>query len=51
LIQAEEAMLVERMGHKIKLVPGSPLNIKITTPDDLKMAEAILLGRLGEKTG
>jgi 2-C-methyl-D-erythritol 4-phosphate cytidylyltransferase len=38
----DEAQLVERLGHAVSVVPGSPLNIKITTQDDLKMAEALL---------
>jgi 2-C-methyl-D-erythritol 4-phosphate cytidylyltransferase len=38
----DEAQLVERLGHRVSVVPGSPLNIKITTQDDLKMAEALL---------
>jgi len=36
----DDAMVVERMeGKKVKLVSGSYSNIKITTPDDLKIAE------------
>ena len=38
----DEAALVEAMGETVVVVPSSPLNLKITTPDDLKMAEAIL---------
>ncbi len=38
----DDAMLVEKMGVPIKMVMGSPLNIKITSPDDLKIAEGIL---------
>jgi len=38
----DEAMLVERLGGKIKVVDGSYVNIKITTPEDLILAEAIL---------
>ena len=37
----DDALLVERMGHDVKIVPGSRFNIKITTPEDLIMAEAI----------
>ncbi|MBN1225233.1 MAG: 2-C-methyl-D-erythritol 4-phosphate cytidylyltransferase [Candidatus Aminicenantes bacterium] len=36
----DEAALVERIGGSIFLVPGDPRNLKITTPDDLKIAEA-----------
>lgn len=36
----DDAMVVEQMGHaKIKLVEGSYKNIKITTPEDLEIAE------------
>ncbi len=34
--------LVERLGRTAKVVPGSPRNLKITTPEDLRMAEAFL---------
>ena len=37
----DDAQLVERMGRAVTIVPGSPTNIKITTPDDLVLAEAI----------
>ena len=30
------------LGEKVKLIEGSPENIKITVPADLKIAEAIL---------
>ena len=38
----DESMLVERIGEKIRVVPGSPYNIKITTPEDLQIAEAFM---------
>lgn len=38
----DDAMLVERIGYKVKIVMGSYDNIKITTPKDLKIAESIL---------
>lgn len=37
----DEAMLVERIGGKIKVILGSATNLKITTPEDLKIAEAL----------
>lgn len=38
----DDASVVEAYGHKVDLVDGSRENIKITTPFDLKVAEAIL---------
>ena len=38
----DEAQLVERIGQPVSVVDGSPLNIKITTRADLKMAAALL---------
>ncbi len=42
-IQAtDDAALVEWMGEPIKVVLGDPFNVKLTTPDDWKFAEAVL---------
>jgi 2-C-methyl-D-erythritol 4-phosphate cytidylyltransferase len=38
----DDCQLVEALGHRCAIVPGSPLNIKITTPLDLKIAAAFL---------
>jgi 2-C-methyl-D-erythritol 4-phosphate cytidylyltransferase len=38
----DDAQLVERLGHKVTLVPGSPMNLKITTKEDLRIAAALL---------
>lgn len=38
----DEATVVEAFGIKINLVEGSPDNIKITTPSDIKVAAALL---------
>ncbi len=35
----DEASLVERSGHEVAVVMGSPRNIKITTPGDMELAE------------
>jgi 2-C-methyl-D-erythritol 4-phosphate cytidylyltransferase len=37
----DDASMVERTGHKVKLYMGSYNNIKITTPEDLALAELI----------
>jgi 2-C-methyl-D-erythritol 4-phosphate cytidylyltransferase len=41
-IGTDEAALVERSGHPVAVVMGSPQNIKITTPADLELAEFFL---------
>lgn len=38
----DEAQLIERLGHEVAIVAGSPLNIKITRRDDLRLAQACL---------
>ena len=38
----DDAGVVEKSGHKISLFEGSYRNIKITTPEDLVVAEALL---------
>jgi 2-C-methyl-D-erythritol 4-phosphate cytidylyltransferase / 2-C-methyl-D-erythritol 2,4-cyclodiphosphate synthase len=37
----DEAALAERAGHTVRLVDGDASNIKITTPEDLIVADAI----------
>jgi 2-C-methyl-D-erythritol 4-phosphate cytidylyltransferase len=41
-IGTDEASLVERSGHRVAVVMGSPRNIKITTPADMELAEFFL---------
>jgi len=43
----DDTVLVERMGIRVKMIPGAATNIKITTPEDLALAEAILCGTAG----
>jgi 2-C-methyl-D-erythritol 4-phosphate cytidylyltransferase len=38
----DDAQLVEAAGHSVVVVPGAAVNFKITTRDDLQLAEAIL---------
>jgi 2-C-methyl-D-erythritol 4-phosphate cytidylyltransferase len=38
----DDAVLVERNGGKVRVIMGSYENIKITTPEDLSLAEEIL---------
>ncbi|MCK5215233.1 MAG: 2-C-methyl-D-erythritol 4-phosphate cytidylyltransferase [Candidatus Omnitrophica bacterium] len=42
LSASDDSLLVERAGYKVKLVKGDYSNIKITTPDDLIVAQAFL---------
>lgn len=43
LTVTDDAAAVELIGHKVKLIPGSYQNIKITTPEDLAMAQSFVL--------
>ncbi len=38
----DDAQLVERLGKPVTIVPGSPINLKITTREDLRLAEQAL---------
>ncbi len=38
----DDAQLVERIGHTVTVVHGSTMNLKITTKEDLRLAEATL---------
>ena len=40
----DDAALVEAMGKRVRIVPGSDRNLKVTTPEDLLIAEALLRG-------
>jgi 2-C-methyl-D-erythritol 4-phosphate cytidylyltransferase len=44
-IGTDEASLVERSGHSVAVVPGSAVNLKITKPGDLELAEFYLRQR------
>lgn len=41
----DDCSAVEAMGHPVYLIDGSYENIKITTPEDLALAEALLAAR------
>ncbi len=38
----DDATFLEHMGKKVKVIEGSPYNIKITTPEDLIIAKGML---------
>jgi len=41
-VSTDDSALVERTGHKVKVVEGEANNIKITLPIDLKLAEILI---------
>ena len=41
---SDDAALVERQGHPVRMIEDSPTNFKITVPDDLALAEALVQG-------
>ncbi len=43
----DEATVAEAAGYKVALIEGEKSNIKITTPEDMKVAESILAERRG----
>jgi 2-C-methyl-D-erythritol 4-phosphate cytidylyltransferase/2-C-methyl-D-erythritol 2,4-cyclodiphosphate synthase len=47
----DEATLAEWAGHRVELVDGEATNIKITTPEDLGVAEAIDLTLRSAESG
>lgn len=44
LTVTDDVSLVELTGHPVKVIEGSHFNIKITTPEDLKIAESLKQG-------
>ena len=45
----DDASLVEAMGGTVRLVECPPENLKVTTPSDLRIAEALLAGRAASR--
>jgi 2-C-methyl-D-erythritol 4-phosphate cytidylyltransferase len=45
VLVTDEAAAMERVGHRIRLIEGRSDNIKITYPDDLALALAIMQGQ------
>ena len=39
-------MMVESLGHKVRMFLGSYENLKVTTPEDLVVVEAVMRGRI-----
>ena len=38
---SDDAEVCERAGFPVELIPDSPYNVKITTADDFRIAEAL----------
>ncbi len=47
----DDASLIENAGGRVKVVAGEKTNIKLTSPEDLVLAEAILAAREGAHRG
>ena len=45
-VVTDDAELVERLGARVALVPGPRTNLKITTPEDRAIADALLRHRV-----
>ncbi len=46
---SEPAQAVEALGRPVVVVPGSAVNFKITTKDDLELADAVLKARAARR--
>jgi 2-C-methyl-D-erythritol 4-phosphate cytidylyltransferase len=46
VVATDDADLVERTGARVEVVEGSTANLKITTPSDLAIVEAIVAARI-----
>jgi len=47
----DEASMVESLGHRVTVVQGSPINLKITCREDLRLAEQALKALPAPKLG
>ena len=43
-LPTDDASMVERLGAEVRMVPASASNLKITCPEDLAVAEALIAG-------
>ncbi len=50
MVATDDAMLVERLGHQVRVVEGESHNVKITTPSDLAWAEWFLSRKEGQRS-
>ena len=42
LVGDDDAQLVAATGHAVMVVPGEPANLKLTTPEDMEVVEALI---------
>ncbi len=47
----DDAALMERAGHPVRIVPGEEANVKITTPADLDLLSSPMNGTKSPRTG
>ena len=47
----DEAMMLERAGHRVHLVEGEPQNIKVTTPADLDLVRDVIANERSNRAG
>jgi 2-C-methyl-D-erythritol 4-phosphate cytidylyltransferase len=47
----DDAWLIERAGGSVRVIDAGPLNIKVTTATDLRLAELLLSERAGDRGG
>lgn len=50
VVGTDDAMLVEQLGHPVRVVPGLAQNVKITTREDLRGARAGIRANVGKRT-
>ena len=50
VVGTDDAMLVERLGQPVRVVPGLAANVKITTPEDLRRARRTTSNESGRRT-
>jgi 2-C-methyl-D-erythritol 2,4-cyclodiphosphate synthase len=47
----DDCQLMEAAGHRVKLVPGLDTNLKLTTPEDIRLANALMKEDKGMRIG
>jgi len=42
VVETDDAALLERLGLRVRMIPGCRYNLKITTPEDLALASVVM---------